>query len=189
MLDRDFIRVSVGSSNPTKLTAVQIEFARILNCPIRVVSEEVDPGVPEQPWDEQIILGAENRCKQAVERHPTFEYHVGIESGVLSGITAKSLVCVEIAVIHGNGMSSMGMSSGFLVPTEVSEQIKMGIPMSQAADSAFGTSNLGQKEGLIGLITDNRLRRNEYIGQAVMLALCALLKRGVGNANLFDPTR
>lgn len=171
------VLVAVGSENPAKLSAVQATFAQILNQPIKVVPQKVDSGVPDQPWNQEIYRGAENRCRLMELDNSLLDFYVGVESGVLDSLCGASLMCVEIAVIRHGDLVAVGMSSGFEVPQEIAALMRQEITMSDAADQVLGTERLGRKEGLVGWLTHNRLRRNEYIGQAVQLALCTLLAK------------
>lgn len=171
------ITVAVGSRNPPKLKAVEDVFQGILGGrlrSVRVFGSDVESGVPEQPRNGQTFEGALNRCK-AVARSIEAEFHVGIEAGINDQIDPPNQYCFEVAYVYSNGIFTPGVSSWFLVPPPIANLLAE-VPMSDAADQVLGTTHLGRQEGLVGVITDNRIKRAEYIGQAVLLALCSHLK-------------
>jgi len=170
------ILVAVGSKNPPKLCAVQEVFSQVLGQVILVDSHDVDSGVPDQPWDKETEAGALRRCKEVVLAKEKADFHVGIEAGVFNTLISGEVLCAEIAYVHSNGIFTPGMSGAFVVPDRVATPMAFdGIPMSEAADLEYGTKDLGMKEGLVGIITNNLVRRQAYIAQAVMFALCAHL--------------
>ena len=174
------IVVAVGSQNNPKLCAVQRVFNRVLNRPVRVVGMNTDSGVPEQPWDDDIATGALNRCLVARTNYPGADYFVGIEAGIHNDLLPPDMTCIEIAYVGSKNttMNTGGMSGGFVIPPEMEDLVTLGaLSMGDAADKVYGTKNLGAEGGLVSQITDNMVRRQDYITPAVLFALSSHLKR------------
>ena len=61
------LKVNVGTRNPLKVEAVRAVFARAFG-PVEVEAVEVDPGVPKEPFGEEIARGAVRRAREALKR-------------------------------------------------------------------------------------------------------------------------
>lgn len=174
------IVVAVGSQNPPKLCAVQEVFCQLLGQPVQVIGMNAESGVPEQPWDGDTATGALNRCHRARVSYPDADYYVGIEAGIYNDLLPGELTCIEVAYVGRKGEDVMtgGMTGGFAVPPNIRAPLAFdGITMGEAADKEYGTSDLGMKEGLVGIVTGNRVRRQGYIALSVLFALATHLQR------------
>jgi len=76
--------VVIGSTNPSKLQAVQMGFSSVF--PERefvFLTAEVYSGVSNQPMgDQETLTGARNRAFHASEAYPQADYWVGLEGGL-----------------------------------------------------------------------------------------------------------
>ena len=57
------------------------------------------------------------------------------------------------------------------MPTKISNLIKEGYELGDADDMVFKRSNSKQKNGAVGILTDNLINRTDYYSHAIILAL------------------
>ena len=172
MVDPDMTRVVVASGNPVKVQATLNAFSRMfaphrfeVDGAARVVS-----GVGPQPMsDSETLRGAEQRALAAEEQVPDAEFWVGIEGGIEE--SRGELLAFAWVVVRSAGLSARGRSGGFVLPAPISELIRAGKELGEADDIVFGRRNSKQKEGALGLLTDNVIDRRELYEHAILLAL------------------
>jgi inosine/xanthosine triphosphatase len=139
----------------------------------------VESEVSDQPKTfEESVRGAQNRARNAFSAESECDYSIGIESGLFEiplsdGILGDLCVCV---VFNGKDFT-YGFSCGMELPKKISDlMMNDGLDMNQASNEAGLTKNpnLGEAEGLIGVLTKGRISRKRYTKQAVMTALIKL---------------
>jgi non-canonical (house-cleaning) NTP pyrophosphatase len=81
-----------------------------------------------------------------------------------------------MAVVGANGMEGKAKTSSFVLPHEVSLLVRSGLELGQADDQVFNQKHSKQKNGAVGLLTDNIIDRQEYYKQAIILALVPFMK-------------
>ena len=59
----------------------------------------------------------------------------------------------------------------FPLPIKISNLIKEGYELGDADDIVFKRSNSKQKNGAVGILTDNLINRTDYYAHAIILAL------------------
>ncbi len=164
-------KIVIASNNPVKISATLIGFRRMFpDTDFETVPVSVPSGVSEQPSTEnETLLGAQNRVKQAMAVVPKADFWVGIEGGVEAteaGLTAFAWVIIRSMEIVGKARTGT-----FFLPTKVSELIIAGKELGEADDIVFGRSNSKQEEGAIGLLTGKVINRQSLYEHAVILAL------------------
>ena len=73
---RDVPDIAVGSLNPVKVEAVRNVMERIYG-DVRITAVDVQGGVPQQPFEGETRLGAENRARNALGGHGMAVHHGG----------------------------------------------------------------------------------------------------------------
>lgn len=167
--------IKVGSQNPAKVEAVREilqEYPHLKD--MEVVGVEVSSEVSEQPKSlEETIQGAQNRAKNVFT---DCTYGVGIESGFMAVPGTKSgYMSICIAAIYDGEVTHIGMSSGFETPNKEIMRlvVEEGFDFSQAANHV-GMANdpeIGKKNGIMGILTKDKVTRKEYTKQALRMAL------------------
>lgn len=172
----------VGSTNPVKLKATAQAAAR--RWPSALVEGfAVASGVSEQPLsDEETRRGAHQRALAALAAgraaHPDLTAEnalgVGLEGGVFTPADAPtelwSTVWVVIVDDSGRHWESNGMR--LQLPEKIAAAIREGGEMGPAVSQLIGGSpDLKQKQGMIGVITNNYLDRAEGYQAIATLAL------------------
>ena len=167
------MRIAVGSTNPTKVNAVERVMRRIYG-DVEVVGVEVDSGVSDQPIGiEEIVRGAINRAKRALEKTGA-DLGVGIEAGIypFPGTVTGYLDVQVCAVVSPDGRITIGHGPGFEYPPVVIEKVlndgvEVGIAMGELVDDL----ELKRKVGAIGVLSKGLLTRTELNEIAVLMAM------------------
>ena len=158
--------VAVGSLNRAKVEAVRAVMERIYGS-VRVTAVDVQGGVPAQPFGGQTREGAVNRARNALGRH---EMAVGIEAGVFAG--ADGLYDVQYcAVLDREGRLTVGCGPGFMYPPKVAELVRRGMTVGQAVGGLFESTDIGKKQGAIGVLSGGLLDRKSLTEQSVLAAM------------------
>ncbi len=169
------VRIAVGSSNPTKLHAVEIAAASFFD---RVVIEAVDvpSGVPGQPWgDDETAQGAFHRAECARTARDA-DIGVGIESGVDEGPFERLYVVSWAVAVDRRGAFGAGGSERFPLPADVAAALHRGDELGPHLDRLVGIPGISRREGAVSLITGGRRNRTGILVVAVLHAFAALLR-------------
>lgn len=169
------LTVAVGSKNPVKVNAAQYAFEQLFpGVTITMVSLDVSSGVSAQPMsDEESIRGASNRARKA-QKEMNADFGVGIE-GSLQKIGEYWFDTSWTVVCDAQGKQGVGASGKLMVPAAIMQHIHNGLELGHACDLVFNTSNVKQKQGFVGLMTNNVLNRTSSSMQSVIASLAAYL--------------
>tara|TARA_R110002126_G_scaffold12196_14_gene53180 strand:- start:251 stop:763 length:513 start_codon:yes stop_codon:yes gene_type:complete len=162
--------IVVASANPAKINAVKQCFQS--NFPeqaIKVTGVAVASGVAEQPLSSaETLLGAQNRL-QALKLQAAADYYVAIEAGLDIDMTFA-----WILIEHDDKLGK-ARSASLMLPPAALHLLAEGVQLGDAMDQLFGTTNIKQAGGAIGLLTHNQLSRASVYQQALTLALIPFL--------------
>ncbi|MDF3983347.1 inosine/xanthosine triphosphatase [Luteibacter sp. PPL201] len=168
------LRVLVGSRNPVKIAAVRNALTPLF--PGRDVACEgvsAPSGVPDQPMTSaQTREGALNRlnvCRQSGEA----DFYVALEGGVDVTVDGPGTFGY-VAIAHGDRVS-VGCSAWLPLPPVVYEALLDGDELGTVMDRLFGTVNIKQQGGAIGLVTNGHATRESAYTQALVLAMAPFL--------------
>lgn len=180
--------VHVGTLNAPKLEAVRAALTPYASrAEIRGIA--VASGVPDQPvgYDE-IVTGARNRARRALDAEGGSDLAVGIEDGLVEltlageGPVALNVGC---AFVTNGRRDSFGLSSGFAYPPEclvpaLVEREPIGDVFDRVFSAYSGEAGIpavpsGRNEGNIGKLSLGVLPRSDYARHAVLCALVRFL--------------
>ncbi|NPA47392.1 MAG: inosine/xanthosine triphosphatase [Thermococci archaeon] len=167
------MRVAVGSTNPTKVKAVENVFRSIYGNDVEVFGVDVESGVSDQPVGiEEIARGAVNRAKNALNEGRA-EFGVGIEAGIHRvPWTLTGYMDVQFcAVVDGRGVITLGHGPGFEYPPYVIKRISEGVEAGVAMEELTGKRDVKRTTGAIGILTKGLLDRTRLNEIAVLMAL------------------
>ena len=170
------MRVAVGSKNPVKVSAVKEVFSKVFDS-AEVVSVEVEPGIPAQPFGLDTVRGAENRARRSLEVSGA-DYGVGIEGGLLE-LGGRWYNLGFIAVIDRSGFMGTGTSGWFELPKNFLERLRGGGELAEVLDAFYGVEGVGRREGAVGLFTGNRVTRRDLYVHGLYMALIPILNRKI----------
>ncbi|MBT3386036.1 MAG: inosine/xanthosine triphosphatase [Prolixibacteraceae bacterium] len=163
------MKVIVGSKNPVKKESVLVGFKSFFNS-VEVKGFYSGSGVADQPLsDKETLSGARNRAENVKNNYRDADFWVGIEGGIETtdkGLTAFAWVVILSAVKYGEARTA-----SFLLPLTVAALVQQGYELGIANDIVFNKTNSKQKNGAVGILTQNIVSRTELYKQAVQLAL------------------
>ena len=164
-------KIIIASKNPVKINAVKIGFEKVFpDDDFEFEGISVLSDISEQPKDNQeTMLGALNRANNASSVAFRADYWVGIEGGIQK--YGKEMESFSWIVIKSDKMIGKAKTGTYFLPFEIVKMINNGKELGQAIDIVFGQTNLKQKGGAVGLLTDNIVDRTSSYSEAVVLAL------------------
>lgn len=179
-IDRDghllFAKVVVGTENEVKMNAVKNVFSRVFP-KIEVLRFRVESKVPIQPFNSDVVKGAINRAKGAIEKADA-DFGVGVEAGLIWNRSLRRYFDVQYcAIVDCEGEITVGHGSGFMYPEEVIESVKRGESVGEVMSRIAGIEELGKKKGAIGFLSNDLIDRTTLTEQAVLMALIPRLHR------------
>lgn len=166
--------IKIGSKNRPKVGAVEeaiINYSSIEDPKFISVSAPSD--VSEQPTSfDETIQGAINRAKNAFG---DCDLSVGIEDGLMEVKYVRSgymnfAVC---AIYDGDGVY-LGFSPAFEHPFKPAKLIfgeKLDLNQAYLKAGLTDNPNLGAAEGVLGLLSNKKITRQEYTKYGVIMAL------------------
>lgn len=165
----------VGSRNPVKMNAAKEALSLCLQVPgLEVIGQDVPSGVPEQPMTTaQTREGAINRVKACVanagDKARQTDWFISIEGGV--DLFDDGPATFAFVAIYHRGVWSVGRSANLPLPRKVYQALVDGGELGPVMDAMFDTTNIKQKGGAIGLLTNHLATRQSVYEQAILLAM------------------
>lgn len=165
-------KIIVASKNPVKINAVLIGFQKMFpNEQFEITGVSVLSDVSDQPKsDSETFLGAKNRADNACKQNPDADFCVGIEGGIEEKNSEMEVFAWVVIRVKDNGFGK-GRTGTFFLPPKIAELIRQGKELGEADDIVFGRNNSKQKNGAVGILTDNIIDRTKYYTDTVVLAL------------------
>lgn len=162
-------KISIGSKNPIKIMAVENVIKKIWP-DADVVAIDAPSSVREQPIsDDEAIEGARNRAKLSLQKTGA-DLGIGLEGGVID--TKHGMFTSTWAVaVDKNGEVGLGCGGRLLLPEKIAAEVRNGKELGPVADEIFGGHNIKQKQGVVGVLTNNLISRTASTEKAVTLAL------------------
>lgn len=170
------MKIIIATKNPEKVEGAKIAFAEYFD-EFEIESISANSDVSEEPVNDEIYIGASNRVKNlrsiAKEQGKEADYYIAVESGITNKL--GKWVILSIAVIEDkNGFQSIGVSSGFPVPSKYVEEI-IQTDLGKVMDKIFNKTELGAGKGGINLLTKGKISRIDQTKQAFIMALTQFL--------------
>lgn len=173
------MRVLVGSTNDSKVLGIREAFERYFDN-IDVVGVKCDSGVPDEPIQEDIYLGASNRVSNlknyAMSNSLEADYFVAVETGLM--VLAGKWYNVSIAVIEDNeSLHTYGMSPAYPIPNHLVDEIKSK-DLAHVIDRVFDIDKSKPRPKLHGgvtLLTDGIITRVDLTRDATIMALVPIV--------------
>jgi non-canonical (house-cleaning) NTP pyrophosphatase len=179
--------IAVGSTSRRKIEAVARALAILRpHHHDTVFGTEAASGVPETPWDVEIVTGARNRADAAQRGVPEADLWIGLETGLVSrlqisdagGIVFEETWCC-IRATDKDGVSTpeaLAYSSGVRVPEWVLEKMR---EMNLAHCDAMTAieHERGLPDDTLATYTNGLLTRDAALQEAARNALASLLSR------------
>ena len=110
----------VGSTNPVKVQAV-LDGATTMLGETTVTSVDVPSGVSAQPiGDDEMIAGAINRAKAALQTNGAATFGVGLEGGVVDRVEGL-FASAWCAIVHADGRMGLASTGHFQLPPKIAK--------------------------------------------------------------------
>jgi inosine/xanthosine triphosphatase len=170
------IIVYLGSKNQAKvktLNDVLVKYDMFKE--VEVFGFEVDTGVSEQPLSlEETIIGAKNRALHSFEKVKC-KYSFGIESGFMQVIGSNTgYMEFSVCAIYDGEDFYIGFSPCFECPKDIMHYVlheKMDLAQASTAAGYSDDPKLGEKQGIIGILTKGKIDRTSYTSSAIVMAM------------------
>jgi inosine/xanthosine triphosphatase len=164
--------VAVGTSNMVKVQAVKEAFDHFYN-DVRVMNVGISNLTPQPITLSGTVNGAVKRARTALEKINDTEFGVGIEAGLMEIPDIKTYLNVQFAaIIDRNERITVGSSAGFQLPNEVTKMVLIErIEVDRAVEFLYGIKDIGEKRGIIDLMTKGAVSRKELITNALIMAI------------------
>lgn len=167
------ISIAVASANPAKINAVRDAFMQAYpDAQLQLQGHSTESGVAAQPMSSaETLLGAQNRLanlQQQLQATPA-DFYVAIEAGFDDGMTFAWML------ISDSKTTGRARSASLQLPAAAVAELAQGQELGDVMDHLFGTQNIKQAGGAIGLLTQHKLSRSSVYQQALILALIPFL--------------
>ncbi|MEA3238625.1 MAG: inosine/xanthosine triphosphatase [Candidatus Bipolaricaulota bacterium] len=170
------MKVNIGTNNSLKLEAVRAVFATAFpEDDIEVTGVNVPSGVPAQPFDGELALGALSRARAALL---DADYSVGIEAGIVSFPGCEERFSVQFCtIVDQDGEVSVGHGPGYTLPSEVIAALKAGSDLNREMSRISGIDEIRDKIGAVGYLSKGITDRLTITRDAVLMALIPRIKK------------
>lgn len=175
------MKINVGSKNKTKIAAVHdvvVLYPHLFPSP-EVIGIDVQVELFGHPKNlQETVDGAIERARQAFT---DCTYSIGLEGGLLEVPHSISgyMETGACAIFDGSNVV-LGLAPSFEWPKNVTEMILKGEADASAAFKKLGLTEhekLGAMDGgIIGMLTDGRMSREDFSKYSIMMAIILLEK-------------
>lgn len=157
------MKITIGSTNPAKIGAVQYVFSDR-----EIKSINVPSNVSAQPFsDAETREGAINRAKQCITTQPG-TIGIGLEGGVMY-IENDLFLCNWGALITPEEQMFTAGGARIMLPAEIEEQITKGTELGDLMDDYAKKKDVRNKDGAIGIFTNSLVSRKEMFVHIIKL--------------------
>lgn len=161
-------KVKIATENQHKIQTIVKTMEKFLDERILFEGFRSDSGVPEQPLDEQVIKGAENRIsslKQLIKA-TEYDYLISCEGGIIN--LYDNWFNVHIVIIEDKeGNRSTGISQGYPIPEKNIQEIQEQ-GLAKVLDKNFNG------KGGMRILTNGMRKREHFIEEATLMAISGL---------------
>jgi len=174
------IKICVGTRNPSKIRGIEKAFNLFFG-EIMINSYDIEGLTPQPLGLVDIKDSAKQRVLRIREKDPFCDYYVGVEAGLIE-LKGLGYFDVHIAyVLSRDGFESYGFSPAFQVPMKFVDKILSGEfrELEEVVDHFFKTRGIGERGGLISVLSRGILVREELVYYSVATALLPLINKSL----------
>jgi len=188
------ITIAVGSTRKPKLAAVReaIEGVSALLAPetsVAIVGVEVESGVNHTPLSrEESMRGARQRAEtlqtMARQEAKPWNYFVGLEGGLdaISEGSQRRVFLESWAYVSDGTRGYFGRSGAIELPEALVEEVFVnGTELAVAIDQFAGQAGIRDAQGAWGVLSGNRITRQEAFRVALIAAFAPFFNQPTGN--------
>ncbi len=170
-------KVLIGSENRVKIESVRQSFSRFFKS-VGVKGLRVDSGVPDQPLNDDIFVGAKNRAEHVKcindEQQLNADFFVGIEGGILQ-LHNRWFQCSVVCMLDQH-RESFGTTGLYELPNWIIEKLLAGSELKHIIDELVQHPNTNAKQSTLGFLTNGEVDRLQNNTQAITFALVPFLQ-------------
>lgn len=161
--------VAIGSLNKVKVEGVREAFEEYYD---NLTIKTVDIQYAKQPLSlEETVRGAIYRAERAKGEA---DYGVGVESGLMNVLDYH--LVIQVAAIIKDDIA-IGFSPAFQLPRDLERLVLKGIELDEAVDMLYNIKDIGEKGGIIELLSRKKVDRRMLIADAVKMALVKIINK------------
>ena len=166
------MKILMGTKNPGKVQGAKEAFEKYFDN-IEIEGIKVSSEVGDQPINEEILQGAQNRVKNlkryAKENNIKADLYISSEAGITNLL--GEWIDINLAVIENDdGVQSTGISQGFPIPDKYIDEIRK-TELGKVMDKIFNGQELAKGKGGISYLTKGEVSRIDLTRNAFMMAL------------------
>ena len=164
------ITIVVGSKNPVKVNAIKTAFETYFpEKDIQCRGMHAPSMVSEQPMTSRETRdGTVNRLRFCQENEIA-DFYAAIEGGV--DLFEDGPATFAYVAIANNDQLSVGRGANLPLPKSVFNRLQAGDELGPLMDELFNTTNIKQKGGAIGLLTNGHATREDNYTHAAILTM------------------
>ncbi len=180
------LRVAIGSTRRPKVEAVKAVFTQLAPLldtgpdMIEYVAHDMDSGVDETPRTlDHLMSGARNRARALITgTERTAHFFIGLEGGLWS---ASGVVFLQSwAFVTDGKRESFGASGAIMVPEVIADSVfHRGESLGAVIDMVAEEENVRSNQGTWGILTKDRLTRQQSFETALLSALAPFYNAGL----------
>jgi inosine/xanthosine triphosphatase len=167
------MKIAVGSKNPVKIAAVE-NVVRKIWPEAEIVGMDLSSSTKTQPGTQkEAIDGALKRAELAL-KETNADFGFGLEGNTFDSEHGMFLDGWA-AIVDKHGKKGIASCGALMLPEKLAEEVRQGKELGPATDRIFGHDNIKQKEGTVGMLTSNMIKRTEAFERGVTYALARFL--------------
>jgi inosine/xanthosine triphosphatase len=171
------MRLAIASKNPAKINAIKSAFSEVFSIDeIEVFGFETNSGVALQPMSSrETLYGALNRLKNLVKKNSLeqIDFYVSIEAGIEMGMNFAWIIISDTEKI------GISRSASLPIPKAILNKLSPTKDLGSVIDELYGTKNIKNLDGAIGILTKQKLNREQVYKHSVILALSPFISEEI----------
>lgn len=184
--------IAVGTTRKPKLAAVDEAISLIVDglAPgkrIEIIGVEAESGVSHTPTSgEELMRGARQRAESlqdiAKRGNEPWDFFVGLEGGleVIAENGERRVFLESWAYVSDGTTGHFGRSGAVELPESLAEEVLVrGTELSVAIDQFAGAAGIRDAQGAWGVLTANKISRQESFRVALMAAFAPFYNRSM----------
>lgn len=186
------MKIAIGSTNPVKINATKEALAQIQSRSngsnenkeyMEFVSVELNNNslkLNNTPNTiDEMITGAKIRAEKSLLSTGA-NLGIGIEGGFYSNRSGAFLIAYAV-VINKDGHIGIGSAPGIRLPSHWQLSTDKSFELGTYVDQLTGNTNIKQKNGAMGLLTEDIITRQDSLTSAVICAYYSLINESYGH--------
>jgi inosine/xanthosine triphosphatase len=176
------MKISVGSGNPIKVQATKDTFNEIIihekllntvmieSIEIRITNFNNTPNTINE-----MILGAKLRAEKAIKFNNA-DFGIGIEGGIHRTEFGIFITAFSV-ILNKTGKFGIGGAPSVRLPVQWEIEDNKEFELGSYVDFLSGNTNVKQKNGAMGFLTNDKITRKESLKESVICAYYSLMNQ------------